>query len=204
VIRELMRSESDEPINAQSLTLFTLKTLHFSNPIINIKLDAQFLFANMFYTHLIIAEQTGSNNPFEVLDCMPQLEILSLNINEWRGRIERLPDLIKLRSLTLTLTNVEVAANAFDHLTGLESLIIYTYKGMETFETGIAPRYLYCGGDFKLVKLNSKYLSKIEELHVSGSMRIESSLPLVGVTTLHFTLAQKAFLKAIVISLFQY
>jgi hypothetical protein len=177
-------AESYEPINELSDTIFNLKAFSFMSVIENIQPDAKFLFSNVTRINIIIATPTASNDPFTLLSCMPKLESVDVGIGECS--ITKFPDLLKLKKLSLTFHDVEVAADAFDHLTGLESFSITSY-GKEAFEIGLAPIYLKCDGDVKVLKLNSTEVSTIEEIDISGCeerTKIESLLPLVGLKTL--------------------
>jgi hypothetical protein len=114
---------------------------------------------------------------------MPKLESLNIKIVNWLTRIEKFPDLLELKMLWLSFDHVEVAADAFDHLTGLDYLCIDAFT--ETFETGLAPRFLEC--NIRNLKLNSLEVSKIESMDLTNNVQIESSLPLVGLKTLTTT-----------------
>jgi hypothetical protein len=182
----LLRLASNEPIFAPSDSLFNFKALRVFSSIENIQPDAQFLFTNLTELEFELAAPTTSNHPFSVFGCMPKLQELEVTIRDWLARLDKFPNLVKLKSLSISLKNVTVAPDAFDHLTGLDVFCVNIY-GREEFETGLAPSYLHCGGYLKKLKLNSLDVHKIEEMSTFENecdLQIESLLPLVGLKKL--------------------
>jgi hypothetical protein len=167
----------------KSQAFLHLKTFAFHATIETIQPDAQFLFSNLTSIVIKISAPNASSDSFNIFSFMPKLECIYLRVRECS--ITKFPDLLKLRSLSLVLDNVEVSANAFDHLTGLKDLSIRSER-MGVIETGLAPTSLKCIGDYKVLKLNSMKVSAIEDMTISFRCKaqIESLLPLVGLRKL--------------------
>jgi hypothetical protein len=108
---------------------------------------------------IMISVTTTGNNPFIIFSCMPKLETLDVKLGEWAERLERFPDLPTLKSLTVSLEGVEVALDAFDHLTGLDTFSIKSFC-KESIETGLAPRSIKFSGNFEVLKLTSAAVYK--------------------------------------------
>jgi Leucine-rich repeat (LRR) protein len=129
---------------------------------------------------------------FEVFDCLVDLEELEVEIDceLLSRRVKKLALFPKLTKLELKLCNVEwISPDAFDHLTNINSFMFdFGFNMDNTIETGLVPCSIRVSQDLKLLKLNSKNVSRIEKIQFdelrSSSSNIESDLPLTGLKTL--------------------